>query len=136
MTTIADEKTGFQWQYAAVSTGVTIVGTFVWAVAYGLAFRFLFGVRSIIPQGAAQFSRFTLGLFALYAVVAGFLVGWRAPDRGWLYAAIVSVAYVAVLFRSAALTLPFYAAPTAGIGALAGALAWAIRSRMPPRTGE
>ena len=136
MTTTVDEEPGFHWQYAAVSTGVAIVGTFVWAVAYGLVFRVLFGVRSIIPDGAARFSGFTLGLFALYAVLAGFLVGWRAPSRGGLYAAIVSVAYVAVLFRSAAVTLPFYAAPTALIGALAGALAWAIRLRLPPRTGE
>ena len=136
MTTKADGKPGFHWQYVAVSTGVALVGTFVWAIAYGLAWRAARGVPSILPLGAADFSRFTLGLMGVYAVLAGTLVGWRAPDRGWLYAAVVSVAYVAVLFRLAAVTLPFYSAPIAVAGTLAGALAWMIRSRVSPPTGE
>jgi hypothetical protein len=136
MTTVNAEKPGFHWNYVLVSTGVAIVGTFVWAVAYGLVVDTAYGTGPLLPWGKDAFTGFSLGLYALYGALVGSLVAWRAPEKGALYAAIVSVAYALVFFRAAVVPLAFYAAPAAICGMLFGAAAWALRVRVSPPTGD
>ena len=118
------------------TTLFVVVGTFVWSVAFGLAWYWTVGESPLLTQGGTDFSTFDVLLYLTYAIAVGIGIGWRAPRPAGLHGLIIALVYVAVFFGRKSVYAPgivvSFVLVVAGISI---GLGWFLDSRAP-RTGE
>ena len=135
---LISENSGFKISYLAICLGLMVLGFLGWIAVYGLIGSIVFkvpGVQAVVPYG---FSWFEAGLYLVFGLGSGFVVGRNSPSQKFLHAASAAVLFALLWFRSDATRYAPYFFILMVSGIVAGAIgAWSGRATLPePHPGS